>query len=115
MFMVQSMAVHPGNRIYINRESIVRDSDGFHEPFLVIKRAMSDTQMKHIGQIQPAKKPTKDKINSAYQNSHPGSQMSWRGVHASQRVDQNNQIACEIVYFHDGSRRRYSSRKIFSL
>src|SRR6266403_4798506 len=65
---------------------------------------MSDSQMKHIGQIQPAKKPTKDKINSAYQHSSPRSQMSWGGVHTSQHVAKNNQIACNVVYFHCGSR-----------
>src|SRR5713226_8059446 len=64
---------------------------------------MSDSQMKNVGQIQPAKKPTRDKINSAYQHSNPGSQMSWGGVHTSQHVGKNNQISCEIVYFHDGS------------
>jgi hypothetical protein len=57
--------------------------------------------MKNIGQIQPPKKPTKDKINSAYQHSSPRPQISWGGVHTSQQVAQNNQIACEIVYFHD--------------
>jgi hypothetical protein len=29
--------------------------------------------------------------------------MSRGGVHTSQHVGKNNQIACEIVYFHDGS------------
>src|SRR5882762_1226386 len=71
---------------------------------------MSDSQMKHIGQIQPAKKPTKDKINSAYQHSSPRSQMSWGGVHTSQHVAKNNQIACNVVYFHCGSRGVYSNR-----
>jgi hypothetical protein len=27
--------------------------------------------------------------------------MSWGGVHTSQQAGTNNQIACEIVYFHD--------------
>jgi hypothetical protein len=60
--------------------------------------------MKNIGQIQPAKEPAKDKINSSYQHSHPRSQMSRGGVHTSQHVAKNNQIACEIVYFHYRSR-----------
>src|SRR5882762_9575244 len=71
---------------------------------------MSDSQMKNIGQIQPAKKPTKDKIDCAYQHSNPRSQMSWGGIHASQHVAQNNQIACDIVDSHGGSGGRYSSR-----
>src|SRR5580765_2359770 len=71
---------------------------------------MSDSQMKNIGQIQPAKKPTKNKITSAYQHSSPRSQMSWRGIHTSQHVGKNNRIACEIVYFHRHSPRRYSNR-----
>src|SRR5258708_15781916 len=70
---------------------------------------MSDSQMENIGQIQPAKKPTKDKINSAYQHSSPRSQMSWGGIHASQHVGKNNQIACEIVYFHYDSSWHYSN------
>src|SRR6202140_2079110 len=67
---------------------------------------MSDSQIKNIGKIQPAKKPTKDKINSAYQHSSPRSQMSWGEIHTSQHVGKNNQIACEIVYFHCDSPRR---------
>jgi hypothetical protein len=66
--------------------------------------------MKNIGQIQSAKKPTKDKINSAYQQSNPRPQMSWGGIHTSQHVTQNNQIAREIVNFHDGSPLGYSNR-----
>jgi hypothetical protein len=61
--------------------------------------------MKDIGQIQAAKKPTTDKINSAYQHSSPRSQMSWGEIHTSQDVGKNNQIACEVVYFHDDSAR----------
>jgi hypothetical protein len=67
--------------------------------------------MENIGQIQPAKKPAKDKINSAYQHSNPRSQMSWGGVHTSQHVGKNNQIACEIVYFHYDSPWDYSNIK----
>jgi hypothetical protein len=66
--------------------------------------------MKNVGQIQAAKKPAKDKVNSAYQHSSPRSQMSWGGVHTSQHVAKNNQIACDVVYFHDGSPWGYSNR-----
>src|SRR6266436_630327 len=110
MFMMQSMAIHPGDRIHIDREGVIHDSDGFHEPFFIVERTVSDSQMKNIGQIQPAKKPTKNKINSAYQHSSPRSQMSRGGVHTSQQVGKNNQIACKIVYFHYGSRCGYSNR-----
>jgi hypothetical protein len=103
MFMMQSMAIHPGDRIYINREGVVHDGDGFYEPFLIVERTVSDSQMKNVGQIQPAKKPAKDKISSAYQNSSPRSQMSWGGIHTSKHVGKNNQIACDVVYFHDDS------------
>src|SRR6266850_5715494 len=99
MFMMQSMAIHPGDRIYIEPEGVIHDSDDFHEPFLIVKGTMSDTQVKNIGQIQPAKKPTKDKINSAYQHSSPRSQMSWGKIQTSEQVGKNNQIAREIVYF----------------
>jgi hypothetical protein len=61
---------------------------------------MSDPQMKNIGQVQPAKEPTKDKIYSAYQYSSPRSQMSRGEIYTSQHVGENNQIAREIVYFH---------------
>jgi hypothetical protein len=105
IFMMQPMAIDPGDRIYIDREGIIHDSDGFYEPFLVIERTMSDSQMKNIGQIQPAKKPTKDKINSAYQYSSPRPQLSWGGIHTSQQVQENNQITGEVVYFHDDSPR----------
>jgi hypothetical protein len=64
---------------------------------------MRDSQMKHVRQIQPAHKPAKDKINSADQQSNPGSQMSRGRNHTSQHVEQNNQIADDIVNFHDDS------------
>ena len=36
--------------------------------------------------------------------------MSWGGIHASQHVAQNNQIACDIVDSQGGSDGRYSNR-----
>ena len=36
--------------------------------------------------------------------------MSWGGIHASQHVAQNNQIACDIVDSHGGPGGRYSNR-----
>jgi hypothetical protein len=104
------MAIHPSNRIYIDSEEVVHDSDDFYEPFFVVECAMSDSQMKNIGQIQPGKKPTRDKINSAYQHSNPRPQLSWGGIHTSQHVEKNNRIACDIVYFHDDSPWVYSNR-----
>src|SRR5690242_20149695 len=101
MFMMQPVAIHPGDRIDIDRENIVHDGDGFHEPFLIVQGAMSDSQMKKIGQIQPAKKPAKDKIGSADQYSFPWSPLSRSGIHASQQVQKNDQIAYDVVYFHD--------------
>src|SRR5258708_39734995 len=71
---------------------------------------MSNSQIKNIGKRHTAKKPTKDKIDCAYQHSNPRSQMSWGGIHASQHVEQNNQIACDIVDSHRGSGGRYSNR-----
>jgi hypothetical protein len=109
MLMMQSMAIHPGDRIYIEPEGVIHDSDKFYEPFLIVERTMRDSQMKNIGQIQPAKKPTKDKINSSYQHPSPRSQMSWGGIHTSKHVGKNNQIASDIVYFH-GAPWGYSSR-----
>src|SRR6266702_6338493 len=105
IFMMKAMAIYPGHRIHIDREGVVHDRDRLHEPFLIVERAMRDSQMKDIGQIQPAKKPAKNKINSAYQHPGPEPQMRWGGIHTSQQVKKNNQIACEVVYFHDGSRR----------
>ena len=67
MFMMQSMAVHPSDRIYMKPEDVIHDGDSFYEPFLVVERTMSDSQMKNIGQVQTARKPAKDKINSADQ------------------------------------------------
>src|SRR5262249_7198711 len=110
MFVMQAMAIHPGDRIDVDRESVGHHRYNFYEPFLVIERAMSDSQMKNIRQIQPAQKPTKDKINSADEQSHPGAQLSWRRIHTSQRVSENDQIALQIVDFHGDSPRRYSNR-----
>ena len=66
IFVMQSMAIHPGNWIHINPEGVIHDSNGFYEPFLIVQRAMSDSHMKNIGQIQSGKKPTRYKINPAY-------------------------------------------------
>ena len=88
--MMQAMAIYPGDRIYIDPEDVIHDSDDFYEPFLIVERTVSDSQMKNIGQIQPAKKPAKDKISSADQHSHPRSQMGWGEIRASQHVGENN-------------------------
>ena len=109
--MMQAMAIYPGNRIHINGEGVVHDGDGFYEPFLIVERTMRDSQMKNVGQIQAAKKPAKQEIYSADQHSGPGPQMRWGGIHASQDVKQNNQIACEVVDFQDDSPLGYSNRK----
>src|SRR5438105_4332317 len=110
VFVMQAMAIHPADGIYIEPEDAIHDSNDFHEPFLIVERAVHDTQMKHISQIQPAKKPTKDKINSAYQYSSPRSQMSWGEIHTSQDVEKNNQITREIICFHDDSRRAIKAK-----
>src|SRR6266704_7046628 len=100
MFMMQAMAIYPSDRIHVDRERVVHDGDGLHEPFSVVERTVSDSQMKNVSQIQAAKKPAKDKITSAHKHSYPRSQMSWGGVHTSQHVSKNNQIACDVVNFH---------------
>src|SRR5579859_2066095 len=110
MFMMQSMAIYPGNRIHIDGEGVVHDGNGFYKPFLVVERTMSDSQMKNVGQIQAAHKPTKNEINCADQHPDPGSQMSWGEIQTSQHVGQNNQITCDVVDFHDDSRLGHSNR-----
>lgn len=111
MLMMQAMAIHPADRIYIEREDVIHDRDRFNEPFLVVERTMCDSQMKNVGQIQPTQKPAKGKINSAGQHSKPRAEMSWGEIHTSQHVSKNNRIACDVVYFHDDSPVRYSIRK----
>ena len=37
MFMMQSMAIYPGDRIDIEPEDVVHDSDDFYEPFLIVE------------------------------------------------------------------------------
>ena len=37
IFMMQSMAIHPRDRIYIDRERVIHDDDGFYEPFLIVQ------------------------------------------------------------------------------
>ena len=54
--------------------------------------------------------PTKNKINSGYQQCSPRSQMSWGEIHTSQDVGSDNQIAYEIVCFHLDSPSGYSNR-----
>jgi hypothetical protein len=36
------MAIHPADGIYIEPENVVHDGDNFHEPYLVVERAMND-------------------------------------------------------------------------
>ena len=71
VLVMQAVPIHPRDRIDINPKSIVNDSDRFDEPFLVVEGAMSDSQMKDIGQVQPGQKPTKEKIRSANEHSSP--------------------------------------------
>jgi len=101
IFMMQAMAIHPGDRIYVDPEDVVNDSDAFYEPFLIVERAMRDSHMQNIGQIQPGKKPTEGEINSADQQSSPRSQVSRGGIHTSQQVAENNQIPSDVVDFHE--------------
>src|SRR5579864_2436317 len=101
--MMQAMPIHPRDRFYVDSEGVIHDSYGLHEPFLIVERTMSDSQMKNVGQIQPGEKPAKDKIDCPDQQTGPRSQMSRGGIHTSQQVANNNQIADEVVDFHDGS------------
>src|SRR5262249_51898821 len=73
---------------------------------------MGDSHVKDIGQVQPGEKPAKDEIDSADQQADPRSQMSRSEIHAGQRIEQNDQIAVEVVDFHEEwvSARGYSSR-----
>jgi len=103
ILVMQPMTIDPGDRIYVDPEDVVNHRDALYEPFLIVECAMSDSHVKNIGQIQPRKKPTKDKIDSAYRHSNPRSQMSWGRIHTSQHVGKNNQIACDVVYSHDNS------------
>src|SRR5580658_5344360 len=99
------MTIHPGDWIYIERECVIHDRDGFDEPYSIVEGTMRDSEMKNISQIQPAHKPAKDKINAADQHSCPRPQMSRGEIHTSQRVGNDNQVAREIVYFHERPRR----------
>jgi len=76
---------------------------------------MSDSQMKKIGQIQSAKKPTRDEINSADQQPIPRPQVSWGGIHTSQQVEKNDQIAIEVVDFQDAPAWADSSKNEIAL
>src|SRR5579859_233267 len=103
VLMMQAMAIHPADGIYIKHKNVIHDRDDFYEPYLVVERAMNDAQMEHIGQIQPAHEPAKNKISAADQQCSPGAQMSRSEKHASQQIEKNNQIAREVVYLHDDS------------
>jgi hypothetical protein len=106
MPMMQAMAIHPRDWTYIDRERVIHDRDEFYEPLLIVERTMSDSHVKNIGQIQPAKKPAKDKISAADQHSSPKSQMSWGEIHTSQQIQHNDRIAREIVDFQGESSSR---------
>jgi hypothetical protein len=49
IFVMQAVAIHPGDWIYIDRERVIHDRDGLDEPFLIVKGAMSDSEMKNVG------------------------------------------------------------------
>jgi hypothetical protein len=53
--------------------------------------------MKNVSQIQSAQKPAKDKISAAYQYGNPRPQMSWGKINTSQHIEENNQIAREVI------------------
>jgi hypothetical protein len=112
ILMMQATAIHPGDRIDIDSEDVIHDGDEFEKPFPIVEGTMRDSQMKNIGQIQPAKKPAKDKIRLGDQHSSPSSQMSWGEIQAGQHVRKNNQITDEIVNFHGtGSVGLFKQRK----
>ena len=37
ILVMQSMTVHPGNRIYIDGKDVIRNGDGLNEPFLIVQ------------------------------------------------------------------------------
>ena len=49
IFVMQTMAIDPDERIHIKTESIVQNSDALYEPWLVIERAMRDAHMENVG------------------------------------------------------------------
>src|SRR5947209_6990368 len=110
VLMVQAMAIHPADGIHIKPEDVICDGDAFDEPYLVVERAMNDAQVEHISQIQPAEQPAENKISAADQYSGPGSQMSRGEKHTGQQIEQDNQIAHEIIGFHDDSKAGNSNR-----
>jgi hypothetical protein len=101
ILMMQAMAIHPGDRIDIDSEDVIHDGDEFDEPFPIVEGTMRDSEMKNIGQIQPGEEPAEDEINSADQQSSPRSQAGGGGIHTSQHVEKNYQIAGDVVDFHD--------------
>src|SRR5215469_2012114 len=71
---------------------------------------MGNSQMEDIGQIQAAEKPAKNKIASADQQSLSRPQVSGSGIDRSQHVEKNDQIADDVIYFHDDSDSRFQQR-----
>jgi hypothetical protein len=37
VFMMQSMTIHPGDRIYIEPEDVIHNGDDFYEPLLIVE------------------------------------------------------------------------------
>jgi hypothetical protein len=106
---MQSMAIHPADWIDIKAESVIRNSDGFYEPLLVVECPMSNPQVKNIGQVQPGKKPAEYEVSCANQQARPGPELRRGAIHAGEHVQNNDQIANDIVYFHGGSPWGYSN------
>src|SRR5277367_2909314 len=69
---------------------------------------MSNPQVEYIGQVQPGHKPAEYEVDSTYQQSFPRPQRSRGEIHAGQRIQENNCIANDVVYFHNGSPWGYS-------
>src|SRR5215469_5151069 len=71
---------------------------------------MGNSQMEDIGQIQATEKPAKNKIASADQQSLSRPQLSRSGIDRSQHVEKNDQIADDVIDFHDDSESRFQQR-----
>jgi hypothetical protein len=70
---------------------------------------MSDSQMKHIGQVQPGEEPAKYEIGARDQQAFQRAEVRRREIHAGQSVQENDQITNDTVYFQDAPPWRYTN------
>jgi hypothetical protein len=67
--VVMTVAVNPGDGIYVDAYRVVEHGDEFDEPRLERQTFVRDSHVQHIGEIEPAKEPDEQAIYETYRHS----------------------------------------------